>query len=58
MNRRRLLIAADIGSTCTGTPSGVGMGRKPPVYLKHGDSVRVEIERIGVLQNVCEVEGA
>lgn len=42
----------------TGTPSGVGMGRKPPVYLRHGDSVRVEIERIGVLQNVCEVEGA
>lgn len=35
----------------TGTPSGVGMARKPPVWLKHGDVVEVEIERIGVLRN-------
>lgn len=35
----------------TGTPSGVGMARKPPVYLKHGDVVEVEIEGIGVLRN-------
>lgn len=35
----------------TGTPSGVGMARTPPEYLKHGDVVEVEIERIGVLTN-------
>ncbi|MDD5705932.1 MAG: fumarylacetoacetate hydrolase family protein [Kiritimatiellae bacterium] len=35
----------------TGTPSGVGMGRKPPVWLKAGDAVTVEIEGIGALSN-------
>jgi 2-keto-4-pentenoate hydratase/2-oxohepta-3-ene-1,7-dioic acid hydratase in catechol pathway len=35
----------------TGTPSGVGFTRKPPVFLKGGDVVEVEIERIGVLRN-------
>ncbi len=35
----------------TGTPEGVGMGRKPPVYLKAGDVVEIEIEGIGVLRN-------
>lgn len=35
----------------TGTPSGVGMGRKPPVYLKPGDTVEVEIDGIGRLTN-------
>ena len=35
----------------TGTPEGVGMGRKPPVYLKAGDVVEVEIDGIGVLRN-------
>lgn len=35
----------------TGTPSGVGMGRKPPLYLKDGDEVMIEIERIGKLTN-------
>jgi 2-keto-4-pentenoate hydratase/2-oxohepta-3-ene-1,7-dioic acid hydratase in catechol pathway len=35
----------------TGTPEGVGMGRKPPVYLKAGDTVEVEIEGIGILRN-------
>jgi 2-keto-4-pentenoate hydratase/2-oxohepta-3-ene-1,7-dioic acid hydratase in catechol pathway len=35
----------------TGTPPGVGMARKPPVWLKPGDVVEVEIERIGVLRN-------
>jgi len=35
----------------TGTPEGVGMGRKPPVYLKSGDVVEVEIEGIGILRN-------
>jgi 2-keto-4-pentenoate hydratase/2-oxohepta-3-ene-1,7-dioic acid hydratase in catechol pathway len=35
----------------TGTPEGVGMGRQPPLYLKPGDVVEVEIEGIGVLRN-------
>ena len=33
----------------TGTPSGVGIFRKPPVFLEPGDLVRVEVERIGSL---------
>lgn len=35
----------------TGTPHGVGMARTPPVFLKDGDSVSVEIEGIGTLTN-------
>jgi 2-keto-4-pentenoate hydratase/2-oxohepta-3-ene-1,7-dioic acid hydratase in catechol pathway len=35
----------------TGTPEGVGMGRRPPVYLQAGDVVEIEIESIGVLRN-------
>lgn len=35
----------------TGTPEGVGFARKPPEYLKVGDVMEVEIERIGVLRN-------
>jgi 2-keto-4-pentenoate hydratase/2-oxohepta-3-ene-1,7-dioic acid hydratase in catechol pathway len=42
----------------TGTPSGVGVFRKPPRFLADGDRVAVEIERIGVLENVCRVETA
>jgi 2,4-didehydro-3-deoxy-L-rhamnonate hydrolase len=32
----------------TGTPPGVGLGMKPPMYLKAGDTMRVEIEGLGV----------
>ena len=35
----------------TGTPSGVGFARKPPVWMKNGDSCEVDIEGIGVLVN-------
>ena len=35
----------------TGTPSGVGMGFKPPRFLKKGDSVKIQIDGIGVLEN-------
>jgi len=38
----------------TGTPSGVGSGRKPPVYLKAGDTVAIEIEGIGTLVTPIE----
>jgi len=35
----------------TGTPHGVGMARKPPVFLQPGDSVSIEIDGIGTLTN-------
>ncbi|MFD1709964.1 fumarylacetoacetate hydrolase family protein [Ottowia sp. GY511] len=35
----------------TGTPAGVGMGLNPPRYLKSGDTVRVEIDGIGTIEN-------
>ena len=35
----------------TGTPGGVGFARKPPVFLKDGDVVEVEIESVGKLRN-------
>ncbi len=35
----------------TGTPSGVGAGFRPPRWLRSGDVVRIEIERVGVLEN-------
>ena len=35
----------------TGTPHGVGMARKPPLWLKAGDEVTIEIEKIGALTN-------
>jgi 2-keto-4-pentenoate hydratase/2-oxohepta-3-ene-1,7-dioic acid hydratase in catechol pathway len=35
----------------TGTPAGVGYARKPPVFMKHGDTIEVEIEGVGLLSN-------
>lgn len=35
----------------TGTPSGVGMGFNPPKLLKPNDVVRIEIEKIGYIEN-------
>ena len=40
----------------TGTPGGVGAARKPPVYLKPGDVVRLEIGNLGVLENPVRAE--
>jgi 2-keto-4-pentenoate hydratase/2-oxohepta-3-ene-1,7-dioic acid hydratase in catechol pathway len=40
----------------TGTPSGVGMSRTPPVWLKDGDEVEVEIPGIGTLRNRVRME--
>jgi 2-keto-4-pentenoate hydratase/2-oxohepta-3-ene-1,7-dioic acid hydratase in catechol pathway len=39
----------------TGTPPGVGMARKPPVWLKAGDVVEVEIDGLGTLRNTVVV---
>jgi acylpyruvate hydrolase len=41
-----------------GTPAGVGQARTPPVWMKHGDTVEIEIERIGVLSNPIRDEVA
>jgi 2-keto-4-pentenoate hydratase/2-oxohepta-3-ene-1,7-dioic acid hydratase in catechol pathway len=35
----------------TGTPAGVGIGHNPPIYLKAGDVVRIEVDGIGTLEN-------
>jgi 2-keto-4-pentenoate hydratase/2-oxohepta-3-ene-1,7-dioic acid hydratase in catechol pathway len=43
------LVAGDV--IITGTPGGVGTARKPPVYMKAGDIVEVEISGIGILSN-------
>ena len=40
----------------TGTPPGVGMARKPPVWLKPGDVVEVEIDHLGTLRNTVVAE--
>jgi 2-keto-4-pentenoate hydratase/2-oxohepta-3-ene-1,7-dioic acid hydratase in catechol pathway len=69
-NTRQLIFPIDelisyLSSVCTlvpgdviftGTPPGVGMARKPPVFLKPGDTTEVEIEGIGVLKNTFVAE--
>ncbi|WP_423457810.1 fumarylacetoacetate hydrolase family protein [Ottowia sp. VDI28] len=40
----------------TGTPGGVGARRTPPVWMRSGDIVEVEVERVGVLRNPVIVE--
>ena len=48
------LMPGDV--VATGTPSGVGWGRNPKVWLKAGDRVEVEIERVGLLSNQVKAE--
>jgi 2-keto-4-pentenoate hydratase/2-oxohepta-3-ene-1,7-dioic acid hydratase in catechol pathway len=50
-SRSFTLEAGDV--IATGTPGGVGAFRDPPVFLADGDTVEVEIERIGILRNRC-----
>lgn len=40
----------------TGTPSGVAAAMQPPIYLKAGDLVRVEIDKLGAIENRVEAE--
>jgi len=40
----------------TGTPGGVGARRQPPVWMKSGDVVEVEIGHVGLLRNACSKE--
>ena len=49
LSRTMTLEPGDI--IATGTPAGVGMGFKPPKYLKKGDAVAITIEPIGTLEN-------
>ena len=48
------LAAGDV--IATGTPGGVGMKRVPPVWLRDGDEIVVEIDRIGALRNPVVAE--
>ena len=58
-------LIADLSRGCTlapgtlivtGTPSGVGFARTPPVFLAHGDVVEVEVEGLGTLRNTVRFE--
>lgn len=54
LSRYFTLLPGDI--ILTGTPSGVGVFRNPSVYMKDGDEVVVEIERVGRLVNTCRTK--
>lgn len=46
------VMTLDVGDVLvTGTPAGVGFARKPPLFMKNGDTVEVEVEGVGVLSN-------
>jgi 2-keto-4-pentenoate hydratase/2-oxohepta-3-ene-1,7-dioic acid hydratase in catechol pathway len=53
ISRQISLLPGDV--ILTGTPHGVGAFREPPVYMKDGDVVVVEIEKVGRLVNTCKV---
>jgi 2-keto-4-pentenoate hydratase/2-oxohepta-3-ene-1,7-dioic acid hydratase in catechol pathway len=40
----------------TGTPGGVGVKRTPPVWMKPGDQVEVEVSKVGVLANTIAAD--
>jgi len=49
----------DVGDVIfTGTPDGVGVAKTPPLFLKAGDKVRIEIEKLGALENEVVLEKA
>ncbi|MBC5809394.1 MAG: fumarylacetoacetate hydrolase family protein [Candidatus Eremiobacteraeota bacterium] len=59
---RRIIAELSAGCTlepgdviATGTPEGVGFARTPPEFLKDGDVMEVDIERIGVLRNTVHI---
>lgn len=54
ITRAFTLLPGDI--ILTGTPPGVGAFRRPPIFLKDGDVVTVEVEGIGALTNPCRVD--
>lgn len=61
----RLIAELSLGLTlepgdiiATGTPSGIGAARNPPEFLKPGDVMETEIDRIGVIRNVIRRVGS
>lgn len=46
LSRHMQLVPGDI--VTTGTPPGVGLGKKPPVFLKVGDTIRLGVDKLGV----------
>jgi 2-keto-4-pentenoate hydratase/2-oxohepta-3-ene-1,7-dioic acid hydratase in catechol pathway len=51
LSRHFTLLPGDV--ILTGTPRGVGVFRDPPIFMKEGDELAVEIERVGRLVNTC-----
>lgn len=54
LSRGTTLLPGDV--IFTGTPSGVGMGRNPKLWLKDGDVVEVSLENVGTCTNKVEFE--
>ncbi|HZJ10144.1 MAG TPA: fumarylacetoacetate hydrolase family protein [Trueperaceae bacterium] len=54
ISRHMTLMPGDI--IATGTPQGVGMGHKPPTYLRTGDVMKLSVEGLGVQQQVVRAE--
>jgi 2-keto-4-pentenoate hydratase/2-oxohepta-3-ene-1,7-dioic acid hydratase in catechol pathway len=54
LSRAFTLLPGDV--ITTGTPDGVGVFRSPPLFLKDGDTVTMEIEGLGQLSNLCRAE--
>lgn len=52
LSRGTTLLPGDL--IFTGTPSGVGMGRNPKLWLKDGDVVEVSLEQVGTCTNTVE----
>jgi 2,4-diketo-3-deoxy-L-fuconate hydrolase len=53
LSKGMTLLPGDV--IATGTPEGVGFARNPPEFLRDGDVMEVEVERIGVLRNVVRI---
>jgi 2,4-didehydro-3-deoxy-L-rhamnonate hydrolase len=54
ITKGQTLEAGDL--IATGTPAGVGFAREPALFLKDGDVMEVEIEKLGVLKNTVSIE--
>ncbi|HTA38297.1 MAG TPA: fumarylacetoacetate hydrolase family protein [Candidatus Acidoferrales bacterium] len=54
LSKGMTLLPGDV--IATGTPEGVGFARTPPEFLKDGDVMEVDVERIGVLRNVVRIQ--
>ncbi len=53
LSKGMTLLPGDV--IATGTPDGVGFARNPPEFLADGDVLRIEIERIGALENTIAI---